>query len=140
MSNIIYYADENADELKIFEQAAATMGNTIETFENGDELMIAVDNSPPVPKMVFVDLNKTKDSFKVVEEIRQSKNSKIPIVIVSGNNNFKIIQKFKELGASLFIPKCKSKIKLKAAIEFALQRNWRTAKINTKNFYFNSWL
>ena len=140
MSNIIYYADENADELHLFEEAAASVNSKILTFESGEELTNAIENPPPQPRMVFVDLDEARDGFKAVREIRAMNDFDVPIVIVSENSNNKIIQKYNDLGANLYIQKCKSALKLKKAVNYALRVNWGVFKTSSKNFFYNSFL
>ena len=139
MSNIIYYADDTEDKLDILQEVAVSMGSKIDTCATGVELTDALDNPPPVPDIIFVDLCKTKDAYNAVDEIRHSENANVPIVIISEKSNYKIIQKFKDLGANLYIQKSKSYLKLRTAISYALQINWRVERTSSKNFFYNSW-
>ena len=140
MPNIIYYADENNDELSIFKESAKSVGSNLKTFETGNELMDAIDAPSPDPQIVFIDLKEVSDSLRLVKEIRRSESNKLPIVIISECNNNKTVNLFSELGANLYIQKCISNIKLKSAIYYALRINWKTFRTNSKNFFYNYFL
>jgi len=140
MSNIIYYADESGDERQIFEEATKSKNTTVYTFENGNELTEAIENPPPKPQIVFVDLAEVSDGYKAVRKIRSRENFRLPIIIVSTVLNSKIVEKYNALGANLYIYKCGSRMKLKKAINYALGINWNLFRTTSKNFFYNSFL
>ena len=140
MSDTIFYANENQDDAVLFATAVESTGDQLQTFENGSSLMSAVGQTPPNPKVIFVDFDQPHQGYLLVKRLRNSLFRKVPIVIVSKRMNVSVIKKFKELGANLYIRKCISKIKLKSALQYALKINWKTFKTNPKNFFYNAFL
>lgn len=139
MSEVVYYTDNNEDKIPVFRTAVKAIGGKLETFKTGNKLMHAIDNPPPNPKMVFVDVDNNTDGYKIVEKIRNAENGKLPIVIISESSNNRTVKKYRALGANLYIQKCLSRLNFKIALNYALNINWKTF-LSSKNFFYNRFL
>jgi CheY-like chemotaxis protein len=138
----IFYTDDDEDDLSIFTDAVDSLSVKIQlkTYSGGDKLLTAINNPPPTPHVVFLDLNMPgKNGFDVLTELRKSDVKKdIPVVIFSTSNEPGIIEKCRLLGANLFITKPVLMKDIVSSIEHALRINWKEFVPDTKNFVYKS--
>ena len=132
---ILFYTDDDADDLMIFEVAATAAGAETCLFEDGD-LLLRNLNDLPLPDIVFVDLNMPKKSgYEIISEMKSSDRLKgIPIVILSTASDAQNIQKCKKVGANYYITKPTSMDQLKSAIAHAMKIDWNTFRPSEKEF------
>ena len=121
----IFLADDDADDCALFKDALNELSiQTQLTITNdGDQLLTALDEKvPPLPHVIFLDLNMPRKSgFVCLEEIRRTPKLKnIPVVIFSTSANPTAIDTTYSLGANYFICKPRSFELLKKAIEIIL--------------------
>ena len=140
----IYLADDDADDCMLFEDALKEIcvSTELTTANDGVELMTLMESSvPPAPDIIFLDLNMPrKNGFECLELIRKTKKWKdIPIVIFSTTGQEEMIKKVYEQGASYFVQKPGSFIKLKQAISHILDIDWtnHTWKPVLKNLQYH---
>lgn len=142
MTNLtIFYTDDDEDDLSIFADAVESLPEKIQlkTYNGGDKLLTAINNPPPIPYVVFLDLNMPgKNGFDVLKELRDSEKKDIPIVIFSTSNEPGIIEKCRLLGANLFITKPVLMKDIVKSIEHALEINWKEFVPDAKNFVYKS--
>lgn len=138
----IFYTDDDEDDLSIFTDAVDSLPTKIElqTYSGGDKLLEAIYNPPPVPHIVFLDLNMPgKNGFDVLSELRNSEVKKdIPVVIFSTSNEPSIIAKCRSLGANYFITKPVLMKDIIKSIEHALQIDWKKFIVTDCNFVYKS--
>ena len=135
-----FYVDDDSDDRSFFQEAADELGENVSIFELGDEMMQILKNPPPIPSVVFIDLNMPiKNGFELLQEIRSSSGfNSIPIVVYSTSNSIDTISKCMELGASLFITKAISLSSLIKAIEHVMGIDWENFKPNLQTFVYKS--
>ena len=138
----IFYADDDQDDLDFFTEVVADMGLklTLVTQNNGHKLIDALQNSPPNPHIVFLDLNMPGiNGFQVLQQLRALEKFKnLPIVVFSTSNDDFIIAKSMDLGASFFVNKPSNYALLKQSIQYALNINWNTFVTTRENFLYGA--
>lgn len=139
----IFYTDDDAEDLEFFTEVTNAIGDHLNlvTQDNGKKLLHDLENPPPNPHIVFLDLNMPGISgFDVLQQLRSSDNFKnLPIVIFSTSSDERIIAKSRELGASYYVSKPTDFSLLKKTIQHALSINWDTFIPSKENFvYLNS--
>ncbi|MCE6989392.1 response regulator [Dyadobacter sp. CY323] len=139
----IFLADDDEDDLMLFEDALREVSNSAEltTASDGVELINLMETTvPPPPDLIFLDLNMPrKNGFECLEQIRNTKAWEgIPIVIFSTTGQEEMVQQVHEKGASYFIRKPGSFPKLKQAIKQILDIDWakHSWKPAPENFYY----
>ena len=123
---MLYYADDDSDDLLIFSEVASALGAEVKLFNNGEKLLGAMLDKNVNPSIVFVDLNMPgKSGNEVIAEIRASSRwKKIPTVVLSTASDQYNIEKSRAVGADLYMTKFTSITKLRDAIQHALNRDW----------------
>ena len=134
----IFYIDDDQDDLDFFSEAVASLGEKVKLFLFPDEMFKILQNSPPSPSVIFLDLNMPlKTGFEIIGEIREAgKLNDLPLVVYSTTSNAEIIEKCRNLGASLFITKPTTLQALKRAIQFVLKIDWKNHKTDKINFLY----
>ncbi|MDR7370391.1 response regulator [Flavobacterium aquidurense] len=135
----IFYTDDDDDDLSIFADAVESLPEKIQlkTYNGGDKLLTAIYNPPPIPHLIFLDLNMPgKNGFDVLAELRSSEKKDIPIVIFSTSNEPGIIERCRTLGANYFITKPVLMSDIVKSIEHALSIDWKKFVPDTKNFVY----
>lgn len=140
----VFYADDDQDDLDVFKDVAEDIDENLDvhTHNNGDMLLNALDNPPPTPQIVFLDLNMPgKNGMDVLQEIRQiRKLDELPVVILSTSDDDKTINDCRAMGANYFITKATDYIKLKESIDHALRIDWGTFRPEPKDFFYKNYL
>lgn len=135
---IIFYTDDDEDDLSIFADAVKSLSKKIQlqTYNGGDKLLQAIQNPPPTPNLIFLDLNMPgKNGFDVLLELRTSEtNNDIPVIIFSTSSEPAIIEKCRLLGANYFITKPVLMRDIIKSIEYALEVDWSEFVPEKHNF------
>lgn len=138
----IFYADDDLDDLEFFKKIIQMNGEEYRliTHKNGDQLLQALENPPPSPALLFLDINMPGlNGLDVLKTLRESdRYMKLPIIMLSTTQEDSIVQKSLELGASYYVPKASNFNELKRSIEFALQINWGNFVPDQNNFLYHS--
>ena len=136
---VIFYADDDEDDIYVFKEAAETIDAHVEAFLLGESMLDAMHNPPPHPDMVFVDLNMPeKSGYELIHEIKASPFFKdIPVVVLSTASDHKTVNTAKRTGADYFITKPNSLQDLKKAIQHTLAIDWKNSKPTVANFHYN---
>lgn len=137
----IFYADDDSEDLDFFKDITDSIqGVTLYTHTRGDALIDALQNPPPSPQIIFLDLNMPgKTGFDVLSELKANQTLKdIPVVIFSTSNDERTVAKSLELGASFYLPKLESFREYRKSIEFALAIDWKTFKPTPQNFFYTA--
>lgn len=135
----IFYTDDDQDDLDFFREIVETIDADVSviTHTNGTQLLYALDNPPPQPHMVFLDINMPgMTGFEVLEKMRQSHNE-LPVVMFSTSGDEQTISKSRELGANYYVPKSGIFDQLKKSIEHALSINWGKFTPTENNFVYS---
>lgn len=143
----IFYTDDDQDDTFIFAQAVKEINSANEkkydlaTAEDGDELIHFLENPPPTPKVIFLDLNMPgKDGRETLKEIKDHEDfRKFPVIVFSTSNAQKDIEFSYQHGASLFVNKPTKYVDLKKMVEKCLSIDWNNFKRpSQKEFYLSA--
>lgn len=136
----IFYTDDDADDQEFFLDVIREIDGShrVYTQSLGDELLNLLNEPPPQPDIVFLDLNMpVKNGLQVLREIRESSDfDHIPIVIFSTSQNEKVIEDCKRLGANLYLPKPSSYVDLKRIMSSLLSMDLHSAASSAGNFVY----
>lgn len=136
----IFYADDDHDDLEFFKDVIETISHKINLFthDHGDKILSALRNPPPIPQIIFLDLNMPgKSGFEVLQEIKSSDELKdLPVVIFSTSNDPGNIARSMQMGANFYVTKPTSFDSLKKSIEHTLQIDWATFKPDAVTFIY----
>jgi CheY-like chemotaxis protein len=124
----LFYAEDDQDDVFLFQSVLNEMNikHELVVANNGQELIDSLNNPPPSPQIVFIDLNMpVKNGLESLEEIRASiEYGKVPIIILSTSSDEDAIEKARQLGADLYIVKPSNYGKLKAFLQECLAIDW----------------
>ena len=124
----IFYTDDDEDDLSIFSDAVNALKKELNlfTFDRPEKFLDAIDNPPPTPNVVFLDLNMPgKNGLEVLQELRSlGSHKKTPVIIFTTTSDPHTIKKCKAYGANYFITKPLSMKGLIASIEHTLKIDW----------------
>lgn len=123
---VLFYVDDDGDDLKFFGEAASELDFEVKLFNSGEKLMSALKNPKANPSVVFVDLNMPgKSGYEVIAEMRESKRWKdLPAVVLTTASDSYSVEKSRVAGASLFIQKPTTLDGLIVAIDNVVSRDW----------------
>jgi CheY-like chemotaxis protein len=140
----IFYTDDDIDDQILFREVIEDLDNSyvLHTQSNGDELIHKLENPPPTPSVIFLDLNMPgKNGFQVLSEMKQSqKLNGYPIIIFTTADDNRTIDETWELGANFFITKPLSYLDYKKAIQYSLSLDWKTYESKKENFVYSKYL
>ena len=138
----IFYTDDDKEDLDFFREATESIDQNIEvvTLGGSSQLLHIIDNPPPHPHILFLDLNMPGlNGFDVLEILRSKDASHyLPIVIFSTSNDEELIRKSRELGANFYVPKSVSFESLRRSIEHAINIDWTNFIPNPQNFLYQN--
>lgn len=137
----IFYTDDDQDDIEFFREIINSFGNSysLVTQNNGDQLLHALNNPPPHPHLLFLDINMPGlNGLEVLKKIRESRNPEnLPIVMFSTSGDVNTINKSRELGANYYVQKSNVFDQLKRSIEHTLAINWGSFVPTENNFIYN---
>lgn len=124
----LFYAEDDQDDIFLFQSVLNEMNiaHELVVASNGQELIDNLNNPPPSPQLVFIDLNMpVKNGLESLEEIRASiEYGKVPIIILSTSSDEEAIERAKELGADMYIVKPTNYGQLRAFLQECLAIDW----------------
>lgn len=134
----LFYIDDDSDDLDFFSLACDDLGESVRLFNLPEAFFNSLQNPPPKPSIIFLDLNMPLVSgFEIIEELRRSKSfSEVPIIIYSTAADTKTVAQCRELGASMYVIKPTSLKLLKEVIKFVIDIDWENHTINDENFLY----
>lgn len=138
IQTLIFYADDDVDDLDFFKEVIDEINEPVFLFEHGEKLLHSLRNPPPNASVIFLDLNMpVKSGFDVLHEIKTTPAiSNIPVVILTTSSNPNDISQCKKLGARLYIRKPSSINALKKAIRYVLAINWEEFTPSDQEFVY----
>ncbi len=117
----ILLADDDADDCLLFVNALdeINLNTSVETAQDGEQLMHYLNNAPLLPDIIFMDMNMPrKNGAACLTEIKANEKLKsIPIVIISTSLEPSLIEFLYTNGAHYFIRKPNSFSKLKFLLQ-----------------------
>jgi CheY-like chemotaxis protein len=138
----IFYTDDDQEDLDFFREATEAIDDNLElvTLDGSSKLLDIIENPPPHPHILFLDLNMPGlTGFDVIEILRGEKHmNDLPIVIFSTSKDEDAIRKSRELGASYYVQKSNTFDSLRKSIEHTININWSKFNPNPQNFLYQN--
>lgn len=124
----IFYADDDLDDLELFRGALAEVDDSLvlTTIDSGNALLERLSSPPPVPRVIFLDLNMPElDGYEVLRNLRNDRQLvRYPVVIFSTASDPAAVRRTREMGANLFVPKPHTYAGMKEAIKTCIGIDW----------------
>lgn len=135
----IFYLDDDPDDRVFFTEAALCCNANPIVFENPDAFLHALNNPPPVPGIIFVDLNMSlKSGYEVIQEIRSDPHFEFfPIVVLSTAATKSCVDKCYALGASAYLTKPFYFDLLIQSIKDIMSIDWMLFTRTRENFFMS---
>ncbi len=137
----IFYTDDDPEDLEFFREIVNSIDDRwqVKTQSNGEQLLHDLDNPPPHPYVVFLDINMPgMTGFDVLKSLRSKKEHKeLPIVMFSTSKDEMAIERSRLLGATYYMPKPSMFEQLKKSIEHVLGIYWPGFITTDKNFVYS---
>ncbi len=143
---VIFYADDDEDDLMFFNEAVEKISNTSENqinlflHKNGESLIENIKNNKDANGVVFLDINMPlKSGFQILEEIRKEPEiNDFPVIMYSTSSNQDNINKSQDLGANFYVVKPYEFSDLLNIISEFVEMNWKNHQVQIKNFVFKT--
>lgn len=135
---MVFYADDDVDDLEFFTDIVMNFGRKVLTFGYGEDLIHQLKNPPPTAGIIFLDINMPRRSgLDILSEIRAAERWKdLPVVMLSTSDSIENIRESKLLGANFYIQKSSEMSKLTKAIKHAISIDWKSFKPSDKEFLY----
>lgn len=138
----IFYADDDEDDLMLFNDAVDSVSSTSEQsiklhiHKNGDNLLESVKKNKSKNGVVFLDLNMPRKSgIQLLQEIRSDPIiSQFPVIIYSTSSNQEDIVLSQNFGANFYATKPYQFNDLIKMINDVININWINHKVDINNF------
>lgn len=125
---LIYYLDDDNDDLIFFKTIAGDLGHTVRLFTNGNELLYSLKYDFEKPDILFLDVHMpVLNGEEILYVIKKSEDYKhIPVVMISGAYPKKLVRHYAEAGANFLMKKKPLVNDFKAALEEVLQIDFKS--------------
>ncbi len=121
----ILLVDDDEDDQSFFLDALHTINKSLhcEVANNGLEAIAHLKTTPPLPSLIFLDLNMPMmNGYDCLEQIKNQQDFKeIPVVIFTTSNNAKDRDRTKKLGAKTFLTKTSDLHQMRSQLNEILQ-------------------
>ena len=134
----IFYTDDDKDDQALFTEVVGEIERhvTVYTQNNGKELLEMLENPPPRPHLVFLDLNMpVKNGYDVLRELKNKKDQYTPVIIFSTSDDDRAVSLSRDLGASLFVTKPASYTEYKKTLAHVLSIDWQNRDSDDNDFH-----
>ncbi|SCY51067.1 response regulator [Flavobacterium caeni] len=120
---LLFYLDDDRDDLTFFKDAAAQLGHLVTTYTNAPDLMLDLNLAAEKPHAIFLDVHMPLvNGEEILAVLKQSNDWKnIPVVMISGAYPKKLVKQYTDSGADYLMKKRSTMPDLKTAIDEALQ-------------------
>ena len=134
----IFYTDDDNDDQQLFRKALNEVDDTLvlTSIDSGDALLELLASPPPVPRLIFLDLNMPrKNGYQVLQEMRSDEQFKdYPVVVFSTSSDPAAVNRTREMGANLFVPKPSTYKGMKQAISVCVNMDWQQHDNDGRNY------
>ncbi len=133
---LIYYADDDLDDLNIFQDAADGQGYIVVVFFTGQELYETLLATPKKPDLIFLDVQMPlTQGDEILKMIRiHEEYTKVPVILVTGSLPPSKIERYIGDGASYLVRKMNSLFLFREQIAEILHKDWENYKPHTDDF------
>ena len=121
-SMILFYLDDDHDDLAFFKEAAENLGHLVATFSTAQELLLTLHLEPQKPDAIFLDVHMPiLAGEEILNVLKRSQDwGHIPVVMLSGAYPKKLVHYFTDNGANHLMKKRASIHDAESEIEQAL--------------------
>lgn len=135
---MIFYADDDVDDIEIFSDITEELGIDLMTFQNGSEVLEKLNNPPPTPCIIFLDINMPGLSgIEVLKIIRKNQKwSAIPVIMFSTSTSEDSVSQSFDLGATYFVPKTADYNSLRESIKHVVEQQWSEFERTEQTFVY----
>ncbi|RYY15185.1 MAG: response regulator, partial [Chitinophagaceae bacterium] len=104
---MIFYADDDHDDISFFKDVASELDIPVTVFNAGSHLLEKLNAPPPAPTIIFLDINMPGHSgIEILKTIRKSDQWRnVPVIMLSTSSNLQDINTSYEYGATYYLPK-----------------------------------
>ena len=121
-SKLLYYLDDDKDDLQFFQDAAERVGLSVMLFDSGQDLLGSLRLEKKLPDAIFLDVHMPiLNGEEILNVLKNSEWGDIPIVMISAAYPKKLAKQFTETGADFLMKKRTTLDDLESAITEALQ-------------------
>jgi response regulator RpfG family c-di-GMP phosphodiesterase len=136
----VFYTDDDPDDQEMFIDAIHEIADNVKvsTQKNGKELLNLLQTPPPVPNIVFLDLNMPiKNGYEVLTEIKNIEHARnLPVIVFTTSDHAEAVEKTRQLGARLYVTKPTSYFTLKSMLKDIMSIDWLTYVSSENTFVF----
>ena len=106
-SQLIYYLDDDIDDLYLFKDVAEHMGHRVQIYINGNVMLHALEKKSKLPDIIFLDIHMPVfNGEEILNVIKKAPNWKhIPVVMISAAYPKKLVKSYLEAGANYLMKK-----------------------------------
>lgn len=126
-SKLIYYLDDDTDDLYFFKDVAESLGHTVQIFINGSVMLQALERKNPLPDIIFLDIHMPVfNGEEILNVLKKDPNWKqIPVVMISGAYPKKLVRNYLEAGAN-YLMKKPTASEWRTSLAKVLEIDWAT--------------
>lgn len=135
---LIYYVDNDAEDLEFVSEIAHNGGHSIVTFTSGEAMLSMLDFVYPAPDVIFLDyLMPTMTGLQVLNKIKGNPVLQhIPAIMVTGLCTITEVDLFLKAGANHIVEKAHSRSEYEEIFKNVAQINWETYCPVAKDFIY----
>lgn len=125
---LIYYLDDDVDDLAVFRDVVQAMGHEVFIFADGRSLLQKLSQAAVLPDIIFLDIVMPfLDGEEIFHLIHNPENWKqIPIVMISGHSPKPLIRHFLGAGAKYILKKPATVNEFRDTLAYVLTIDWDT--------------
>jgi CheY-like chemotaxis protein len=122
---LLYYLDDDTDDLHFFKEVAEALGHEVEIFVNGKVLLQTLKKGR-LPDLIFLDIRMPVfDGEQILGILKDDERCKhIPVVLISGAYSKSSVRQYLDAGAGYIMKKADSLEDLKSSLQYVLGIDW----------------
>lgn len=127
MKKVIYYLDDDTDDLHFFKETAEELGHEVQIFVNGT-VMLKTLKGKKLPDIIFLDIiMPVFNGEQFLDVLKNSPEWKhIPVVLISGAYSKGSVASYLDSGASYMMKKAVDFQDLRSKLKEILAIDWST--------------
>jgi CheY-like chemotaxis protein len=125
-TQLIYYLDDDTDDLYFFKEVAENMGHNVSIYINGKVMLNALEKEK-LPDIIFLDIRMPVFNGQQILDVIKSSDqmNHIPVVMISGAYPKSAISQYLDSGANYLMKKPIDIDDLKSSLEHILNIDWK---------------
>lgn len=129
---IIYYLDDDTDDLYFFKEIAEALGHEVTIYVSGHEMLRTLSKGK-LPDIIFLDIRMPVfNGEQILDVIKKSEEwQHIPVVMISGAYPKSAVRQYLDSGANYLMKKPSDIADLKSSLEQVLSIDWKNFQAYT---------